>query len=307
MSRVINVTVIPDQRDDILNRIEGVAGVAGISVHYGASLMPPGDIVSVQASSDATRAVLAQLGEAGVLSGAGTVVLSEPTALLAPSSQELVDNERTEAIWEEIAALLRRDTNVGVNFLLLMAAAGAIAAVGIVEGTIHIVVGAMLLAPGFEPFMRIVFGAMSSGQGTGVASGIRATAYGYAVLAAAAAALAVALSLLGRLPAGGLSSLPLVQYWITIGPPGVIVSVLAAVAGAAVLTSRRTVFAAGVMVALALVPGAAIAGMALVLGDVALAACGGLRWAVDASCVLVAGGSMLALKRFTLHRRHVED
>ncbi|MDZ3835821.1 MAG: hypothetical protein U0S49_00395 [Rhodospirillales bacterium] len=42
---------------------------------------------------------------------------------------------------------------------------------------------------------------------------------------------------------------------------------------------ERNDFVAGVMVALALVPGAAIGGMAPALGDVDLAVRGGLRWA----------------------------
>ncbi len=95
----------------------------------------------------------------------------------------MVDNERNEAIWEEMAALLGRDTNVGVNFRLLMATAGV----------------------------------------------------------------------------------------------------------------------------LALLPSAAIGGMALVLGDLGLAGRGFVRWGEEAGCVLLAGGLTLKLKRLTLHRRHVED
>ena len=70
---------------------------------------------------------------------------------------------------------------------------------------------------------------------------------------------------------------------------------------------ERNDFVAGVMVALALVPGAAIGGMAPALGDVDLAVRGGPPLGVDAACVLVAGGMTLGLKRLTLHRRHVED
>ncbi|WP_029009325.1 DUF389 domain-containing protein [Azospirillum halopraeferens] len=306
MSRVIRAVMTGEQRADLLDGLKGVNGIAGISVLPGASLSPPGDIVTVQVSNDAARAVLARLGEAGVLCH-GSVTLSEPTALIAPADREAIDRESNEAAWEEIAAQLRRDTNVGPNFLVLMAAAGATAAIGIVEGTVHIVVGAMLLAPGFEPILRIAFGALTGGPGTGPVSGLRSMIAGYAVLAAGAAAAALLLKALGRVPDGGLSDLPLVGYWTQVGAPGVIVAVIASVAGVAILASRRTVFAAGVMVALALVPGITIAGMGLVLGEPGIAARGLLRWAADAACVAGAGGITLALKRRSAHRRRVED
>lgn len=306
MSRVIQAVMTADQRADVVKRLEKVAGVVGVSVLVGASRTPAGDIVSVQVSNDAARDVLKQLGEAGALRG-GSAVLSEPTALIAPAGQQLIDWESNEAAWEEIAALLRRDTNVGPNFLVLMAVAGAIAAVGIVEDTIHIVVGAMLLAPGFEPILRIVFGGLTGGRGTGVGSGLWSTLTGYAALAAGAGVSVLVLSALGRVPPDGLFALPLVQYWTGIGITGLFVAVLAAIAGAAVVTSRRSVLAAGVMVALALVPGMAIGGMGLALGEVTVAMKGILRWTVDALSVAVAGGLTLGLKRWFIHRRRVED
>lgn len=305
MSRIITTVMTADQRRDVLRRLDGVPGVMAVIVQEGGSRTPAGDVLTLHVSNDAARLVLSRLGEAGVLDH-GIVTLGEPTALIAPGGQMLVDRETNEAAWEEVAALLRRDTNVGVNFLLLMAASGAIAALGITAGTTHIVVGAMLLAPGFEPVLRIAFGALTGGGGTGVASGIRSTFAGYAALAAGAAAAVLAGAALDGLPPGGLRELSLVRYWTGIGPTGLLVSVLASVAGAAVVTSRRTVFAAGVMVALGLVPGAAIAGMGLVLGEWDTALMGLARWGAEAACVLAAGGLTLALKRRLLHARRVE-
>jgi hypothetical protein len=46
----------------------------------------------------------------------------------------------------------------------------------------------------------------------------------------------------------------------------------------------------------------AIAGMAVVAGDLALAGQGLLRWAADAVCVVLGGGALLLLKRSLQHR-----
>jgi len=62
-----------------------------------------------------------------------------------------------------------------------------------------------------------------------------------------------------------------------------------------------------VMVALALVPSMALVGVGLASGNPGLALGGLLRWGVEVTCVLVAGGTVLAIKRRVLHHRPVLD
>ena len=56
---------------------------------------------------------------------------------------------------------------------------------------------------------------------------------------------------------------------------------------------------------LALIPSAAIVGMALVTGDPALASKGLMRWAVNVACVVLAGAGVFLVKRSILHRKRV--
>jgi hypothetical protein len=49
MPRTIEVSVSPEKVDAILRRVQGVEGVVGIARQRGASLRPPGDILSIQA------------------------------------------------------------------------------------------------------------------------------------------------------------------------------------------------------------------------------------------------------------------
>src|SRR5690606_25230278 len=74
---------------------------------------------------------------------AGAVSISEPNATIHAEASGPIGEEGNDAIWEEIGAMMRQDTNPSFNFLALMALAGAVAAFGIVSDTIHIVVGAM--------------------------------------------------------------------------------------------------------------------------------------------------------------------
>lgn len=304
MSRRIDLSVPPELRGRILERVRDMPGVASVSLQVGASVSPPGDIVGIEATNEAALAVLKLLDEEGAFEG-GSVSLGEPTAVLAPPHLARLDRQGNEGAWEEVGEQLRRDTNVTANFLLLMALSGAIAGFGLVSDTLHVVVGAMLIAPGFEPLLRIPFGAMGRRHGPG--AGLRSSLAGYLALAVgAAAALPFALLLQGR-AAAELPGLHWAGYWSSVQASGVAVSLLAGAAGAIVLSARLTVFATGVMVALALVPSMALVGLGLASGNPGLAFGGLLRWGTEVLCVLAAGGAVLAVKRRVLHHRRVFD
>lgn len=301
MPRTIEAIVPPEKTDAVIERMRRLDSVAGISVQRRASVQPRGDIVTLQATNDGTRAALDALADLGVTEG-GSILTSEPRSLISPPYQGGIDRESNETVWDEMAFLLRRDSNVSVNYLAVMGLAGAVAAVGLWTNTVHVVVGAMLLAPGFEPLLRIPF-ALISGPRDLLTGGLRSSAYGYLLLALGAALTLLVLRLVDPGAAPELESRSWVRYWSSLTPPSVVLSVLAAAAGAVVITAQRSVLSSGVMIALALVPGMSIAGMALVSGEFWLAAQGLGRWAVDAASVVVVSAAVLGLKQAFIHKR----
>lgn len=102
------------------------------------------------------------------------------------------------------------------------------------------------------------------------------------------------------LPAG-----VLVSYWSTITASSVIVSAGASAAGALLIATHRSVLTAGVMIALALIPSASVAAMALVAGNPDLAVKGLLRWSIDAALVAVLSGLVFLWKRHRVQRRNM--
>lgn len=301
MSRIIEVTVTPAQRGRFVDRIRGCDGIAGIVVHEGASILPPGDVVSVRASNEAVEAVVEAIGRLGIAE-TGTVTIDEPNTLLAPAQREAIVREGNEASWEEMEALLRRDTNLSINYLVLMTLAGAIAGVGLIQDELHIVVGAMLVAPGFEPLLRIVFGPVS-GAWQAAWRGVLSASFGYLLLALGAALATLIVLQIGPPVPPDPAHHEWIAFWTSAAWPDVVVALLAGLAGAIIINSQRTVFAAGVMVALALVPSMAIAGMGLAVGDLGLARDGFVRWAIDAACVLATGSAVMLAKRVFMHPR----
>ncbi|MFC7704217.1 DUF389 domain-containing protein [Plastorhodobacter daqingensis] len=300
MPRRIEFSGTPEDCATLLNRVQDCEGVARISLQPGAALRPRGDILTLEVANQTSARIVNILDELGLLH-AGAVSIGEPNATIRADAARSINEEGNDAIWEEIGAMMRQDTNPSFNFIALMALAGAVAAFGIVSDTLHVVVGAMLIAPGFEPLLRVVFGLL--GDRHSAIAGVKSTALGYLALALAAG-LATPLALaVNDMEAAQLAQGYWANYWSGIQAGGVATSFLAGIAGGVIVSSRLKVLATGVMVALAIIPGMALIGMGLASGnpDIALGAAG--RWAVEVACVILGGGAILLLKRVTLHRR----
>lgn len=300
MSRTIEISLPPEKADNLIRDLRDADGIVGLALQRGASLKPPGDVLTVHATNEGLLKLLSLLPNYHL--GAETsVVTSEPRSLVSETSQGQIDAETNEASWPEMASLLRRETNVSSNYMMAMFFAGLIAAVGLWTDTVHIVVGAMVIAPGFEPIIRVPFGLLWR-RDASWKQGLSSIGLGYLALLSGAAAALLVLSI--AQPSGGaVGSREWVQYWSSIQFSSVLVALGAGAAGAAIIAAQRSVLTAGVMIALALVPSASIVGMALVAGEFPLAANGLLRWCVDAGCVVLAGGLVFLLKRYHSHRQ----
>lgn len=276
-------------------------GVAAVLVFAGGSHLPPGDLVMVRGTNQAAENAVRIASELG-LAHEGAVAITEPLGLISGRRRGFVDNDTSDSTWEEMDTLLRRDSNPSHNFLGLMALAGAVAGVGLTVDTLHIVVGAMLIAPGFEPLVRIGVGLTSGLAGT-ARRGATASVIAYLVLAMGAAlGMSVAAWLDPSVSIDSIAEQGWVQYWTTFNWTGVAIAVLAGLAGAIVVNSHQTVFATGVMVALALIPAMAIFGMGIAGGDMELAMRGLARWGVDVVCVILTSVAVFGIKRAIVGR-----
>jgi uncharacterized membrane protein len=207
--------------------------------------------------------------------------------------------------WEEIEQVIGHQSNMTLNAVTVMFISGVIAAIGIATNALHIVLGAMLIAPGFLPMVRVSLGMVA--ESPSWRRGLIDILKGYAALAAGAAGATLLLVALGKPPLGEEASyLPagtLISYWMSITGPSVAVSFVSGVVGTILLTTGRSVLTAGVMVALALVPGASLVGMGAVAGDLNVVGGGALRWTVDAVIVIITSLMVLLWKRASVHKR----
>jgi hypothetical protein len=304
MPRSVEITVPAAQTDRVLARVRAVEGLIGLKLQRGVSLEPPGDVIQLETTGRSMPDLLRVLEEMGV--GAGpesSISTNEPVTVISPSSSEAILSDDPESPWEEMQVQIARESNMSANGILLMAASGILAAVGIVSGTLHIVIAAMILAPGFEPVARVALGVVA--RTPDWRRGVSHTARGYAALIAGAAAAHLLLATTGLVTPENAYVSPdaLVAQWTTLSWSSLATSSAAAVAGAIVLAAHRSVLTAGAMIGLALVPSAALIGMGLAAGNLDIAGRGLMRWGVEVVLLSAAALIVFGWKQRRLHRR----
>jgi len=297
----VTISLPSDRASRLVEELSGFDGTLTLSRQQHVSLRPPGDVVTVEVPDTSLPSLFALLST----HGAGTdetvsVTTSEPTAVVSASAAEVLARDPATSSFEEVETTLEREATMGANKVAAMAAAGAVAATGILTNSVHLVVGAMVIAPGFEPFLKVAL--RVAGRGRSFGRAFTDLAAGWAALATGAALAALVLRLFGvslDSPSGGyLAQGALVGFWRELTATATVVAVVGGAAGALLVIASRPVLTAGVMIALALVPGAALAGIAVVGGDPGLAADGALRWLHDAAIVTAVGGAVFAFYRW---------
>lgn len=308
MPRKIDITVSPEKTKDILSDLHKLENLINLQVLKGASVSPPGDVISVIIATKSLQRLMRLLDKYGLGTTPGlSITTSEPDSLVDYSHSKQIDRDWVEASWEEMETIISKDSNANSMLLILVATSGILAAVGIATNTIHVVIGGMLVAPGFMPIMRVILGFVCNCKPV-LKKGIEDTFIIYLVLIAAAALTALILKALGTQPLPGKAEYYQItqsffSYWTTVTPTSVISSAAASLAGAVLIATKRSVFTSGVMIGLALVPSAAIMGMALVMGDVASAGQAGVRWLTDVGLISAISYLFFSLIKFLRHKR----
>jgi hypothetical protein len=129
VARDIRLTVDPEQTAGLQSEVTAITGVLGVAVLPGASVSPPGDLLLVTATDAPARDVLRLVDHTP---GVPSTSTTEPLSLTSRQQHDLVAKEVSESTWNDVEGQFRRESNPGLNFLLLMLLSGAIAAAGIV-------------------------------------------------------------------------------------------------------------------------------------------------------------------------------
>ncbi|MEQ8232949.1 MAG: TIGR00341 family protein [Gammaproteobacteria bacterium] len=216
------------------------------------------------------------------------VVFSVDASLPKPAEPAAgAGRDAAGAVRELLYADVERGTRLDANFLLLVMLSTIVAAIGLIEDNVAVVIGAMVIAPLLGPNL-----ALSLGTALGDALLMRKAAR----TLGAGIVLAVALSaLFGLLWPGPLDS-PELLGRTNARLDSIVLALASGAAAALSMTTGLSAVLVGVMVAVALLPPAATLGIMLGDGRPALAAGAALLLAVNIVCVNLASKLVFAAR-----------
>lgn len=304
MHRTIHIALPPENTDAAVKRLLALDGVIGLSLSKNSSIKPPGDVLIVNALNRGTGEIL-QIVEELVASENFSITTSESASLIDPAFKDSIRNDVDEALWEEIIAGLRHQGRISMNFILLMIAGGAICAVGLVSDPVPMMMAfaaAGIIAPGFEPVVAVPLGIVFKRFGI-VGRALLSVVAGYAVLILAAAAVIKILLLTGNIEPNQLTENRDIETMINPTLKEMIVSGCGAAAGIIITAAYRRSVIAGALIALIIIPAAAVAGAGIAVSDAKLIFGGLIRFAIDVAFIVGLGIVIFALKQIFLHRR----
>jgi uncharacterized hydrophobic protein (TIGR00341 family) len=213
----------------------------------------------------------------------GLMVLVEPIDALLPrplatQSSNRKEEARTAAAVsrEEVYAAISDGAKLHRNYLLLVALAAIVAAIGLTHDNTAAVIGAMVVAPLLGPNMAIALG-LVLGDLPLVRRALVAAGVGFTLTLGLAVLLGLVLEVDPNIPE--LASRTRVGGW------DLVLALAAGCAGALAFTTGAPTYLTGVMVAVALLPPAVASGMLASAGE----------WRGASSALLLAGGNITAV------------
>ena len=210
---------------------------------------------------------------------ARVAVLPVEIVLPTPSAQERKEEDAAIEAREALYEGVEKNARLDLNFTILVVLSTIVAAIGLIENNVAVVIGAMVIAPLLGP--NLAFGlATALGDISLMQKSALTTSVGIVI--------AVTLSVgIGIFWPFDVSSPELVAR-TEVGLHSVALALASGAAAAFSLTTGLSSVLVGVMVAVALLPPAVALGIMLGLGDVNLAFGAGLLLAINVVCVNLA-------------------
>jgi len=242
---------------------------------------------SRQALVDALQSLLGDTETAHI------IILPVDTVLPRPKEEDEDEDESSKrrksvaATREELYSEIVKGAKLDSNYLLLTFLSTIVAAIGLVEDNVAVVVGAMVIAPLLGPNIALAFAA-SLGDRELMWQALKTN------LAGLSSALILSLAIGMTWPLN-LDSHEIMAR-TDVGMAGVVLALASGAAAVLSLTTGLSTTLVGVMVAVALLPPTATLGMLLGSGQPGLASGAALLLAVNVVCVLLAAMMVFLVK-----------
>lgn len=288
----LRLIVPADLTDVVVEQLAAAPGVVHLVRGSGSATQPEGDVVLCDVARESANEVIESLQDHGIhLRGA---IVVEAIELVVSNHAEAAEasapGEGANAlVWEQLEARTRDEATLTASFLVFMAVAATISAIGILLDSPILVIGAMVVGPDYGPIAALSVALVRWRRGHAFAA-LRTLAAGVVF----AALVAFVSTLLFRLTSIAPDDYVIGDRQLTafIAHPdamAAVVAVLAGVVGMLSLTQGRSGALIGVLVSVTTIPAIGNIGAAAAFGswhDVSGAA---VQLGVNVAGLIVAG------------------
>jgi uncharacterized hydrophobic protein (TIGR00271 family) len=269
---------------------------------------PDGDLLFCDVAAEDASLVVGELRELGIERD-GSISIDPIAALVSQTARRAeeaaVGSPADAVVWETVELQTSESAELSVSFLAFIVLATMIAALGIIQDSLILIIGAMVVGPEFGPLAGLSV-ALVQRRRELAARSVRALVVGFPVAIAAAFALTLLLRALGSAPDSLAAVLRPATIFISHPDEySVLVALLAGVAGALTLTTAKSGALIGVLISVTTIPAAANVGVAAAYADWSEVGGAAAQLCVNLTCIVTAVVATLLLQRWVYGRRRL--
>lgn len=292
---------VPADRGDLADRVRdllvGSEWVTNVTVHAGACLDPPGDLVECDVAREKAGVLLNRLNQAG-LAEHGGIVISAPTSTpfaRATRIEALAPGHPDDAVlWESVQGKAEDGAQPTVSFLVFLVLAVLLAAVAVITDSAILVVGAMVVGPEFSAIAAASVGVVFTQWGL-VGRSLRLLVLSFAFAVGVVALLALVGRLTGTInhemitrPRPNTDFIWHPDRW------SIVVALVAGAAGVLALAIEKTATMVGVFISVTTVPAAGNLALGIALWETGEIVGALTQLGINVACMIVSGSLVLA-------------
>jgi uncharacterized hydrophobic protein (TIGR00271 family) len=300
----LRLIIPPDLADDVLAELEASSGAVHIVEYASAADRPRGRLVSCEVVREAANDLVEALQSKGI-HHSGAITLEQLETVVsdaAARAEEATPGASGDAlVWEELEVRARDDSALTASFLVFMAIAATIAAIGILLDSAILVIGAMVVGPDYGPLAALCVNVVRRRWDRALLAA-RTMAIGVGVAAAAALVMTLALRAASIAPDVYVSDRTLTSFISRPDVLAAVVAVLAGIVGMLALTEARSSALIGVLVSVTTIPAIGNIGAAAAYGEWGDVGGAFVQLLVNVTCLIIAGCVTLVVQaRQTTH------
>ncbi|MEV0649506.1 DUF389 domain-containing protein [Phytomonospora sp. NPDC050363] len=265
----LRIIAPPDRTEDVATLLAGNPAATNLVVLPGAARSPVGDVVMCDVAREAANEILEALDGLGIDHDGSIAVERVDMAISdgAEAAKELAPGHADDAVvWEEFGRRVDESSELTWSFVVFLAIAVQIAAIGVLLDSPILIVGSMVLGPEFGPVAAICFGILRRRPGL-IWSSVRTLLLGFIAAIAVTWLCAFVSYKIGWIDGTWLDGVGReTQFIVKPDRWSFIVALLAGAAGMLSMTSDKSTALVGVFISVTTVPAAGYIAVAMAVG-----------------------------------------